>query len=141
MITEFQNIDIVKAIAMSGYTTMLELIKLAGLEDALKSAHNITLFAPTDKAFDKIEESEFEELIAPQNREKLVSIVKYHILSIGMPASAIAGLDDIETINGKKIAIFKRNGSLLVNDAEIIERDVKAQNGIIHVIDSVLLAD
>jgi transforming growth factor-beta-induced protein len=141
MIIEFQNIDIVRAISMSGHTTMLELIKRSGLEDALKSAQEITLFAPTDRAFDKMERSEFEDLINPKNKEKLASLIKYHIISSAMPASAIAGLDDIETMNGKKVAIYKRNGSLLVNDAEIVERDIKAQNGIIHVLDGVLLVD
>lgn len=138
MITEFQNIDIVEAMYMSGYTRILELIKRAGLEDALKSAKGITLFAPNDKAFDKMDRDEYEALLSPQNRDKLISMIKYHILSSAMTSSAVEMLDDIETLSGEKIEIFKRNGSLLVNDAEIIEKDIKTENGIIHVIDSVL---
>lgn len=141
MITTYENLNILEAASQAGFDIFLKAAKEANLDGVLESADNITVFAPDDNAFNKLEKFLLESILKVENKEKLGEILKYHIISSTMTADAIESVDNIEMMNGKKTEIFKKNGTLMINDAEITEPDIKVKNGIIHKINKVLLPE
>jgi uncharacterized surface protein with fasciclin (FAS1) repeats len=136
--------DIVDVAAKAGsFKTLIAAAKAAGLVDALKGKGPITVFAPTDAAFAKLPEGTVASLLKPENKAKLQAILKYHVVAGAVPASAIvtAGTAKAKTLQGEEVtAVFdKATKTVTVNGAKVISADVKASNGIIHVIDTVLL--
>lgn len=137
----YEKIEVTGALKEMGFDTLLKALKAADLMDALESAENITIFAPNNEAFEKLEKSVLQDLLKEENREKLSDILKYHVISSEIPSDTVVSFDSIEMMNGHDAEILKRNGSVLINDAEIIETDIKAKNGMIHVIDRVLMPE
>ncbi len=140
-IRTYENLNIAEAAKQAGFSILLEAIIKAGLAEALQSSENITVFAPDNDAFNELDKSLLENLLKPENKDKLVEILKYHVISGEMPSDAVVSLDEIEMMNGKTVEIFQRNGDVLINDARVIQPDIKTKNGIIHVIDKVLIPE
>ncbi len=136
--------DVVDVATKAGsFKTLIAAAKAAGLVDALKGKGPITVFAPTDAAFAKLPEGTVAALLKPENKAKLQAILKYHVVAGAVPASAIvkAGTASAETLQGQKVtAVYDTTTkAVTVNGAKVISADIKASNGIIHVIDTVLL--
>jgi uncharacterized surface protein with fasciclin (FAS1) repeats len=136
---EKQGKDIVDtAVAAGSFQTLAAALKAGGLIDALKSKGPFTVFAPTDEAFARLPKGTVESLLLPENREKLVSILKYHVVSGKITSAQVVKLDSAETLAGLKVTIDAARG-VKINDASVVKADVAATNGVIHVIDRVLL--
>jgi uncharacterized surface protein with fasciclin (FAS1) repeats len=121
------------------FKTLLAAAKAAGLVGALTGDQKLTVFAPTDAAFAKLPKGTVESLLKPENKAQLAAILKHHIVAGEVPSSAIAGKKlEATSLNGTKLAIDATNG-VMVGGAKVIAADVKATNGIIHVVDTVIL--
>lgn len=132
--------DIVGVAEAAGFTTLLAAAEAAGLADTLKSDGPFTVFAPTDDAFAALGEEKIAMLLEPENKDKLAGILKYHVISGKVMSADLAGKElTTDTLNGE-IDIDATSG-VMVNDATVIKADVKASNGVIHVIDKVLIPE
>jgi uncharacterized surface protein with fasciclin (FAS1) repeats len=127
------------AVAAGSFKTLATALTEAGLVDALKGEGPFTVFAPTDDAFAKLPEGTVESLLKPENKDKLVSILKYHVVSGRVMAKTAMTLSEAETLNGEKVSIEKKEDGLYVGGAKVVKADVTASNGVIHVVDSVIL--
>jgi uncharacterized surface protein with fasciclin (FAS1) repeats len=134
------NKDIVDtAVAAGSFHTLVAALQAAGLADTLKGKGPFTVFAPTDDAFKKLPEGTVETLLKPENKEKLKAILLYHVVAGDVTASKAMKMTSAKTLNGQDLALMAGGGTLMVNDAKVVKADVSASNGVIHVIDSVLL--
>ncbi|HSD47273.1 MAG TPA: fasciclin domain-containing protein [Pyrinomonadaceae bacterium] len=134
-----KQLDIVDtALSAGNFSTLAAALRAAGLVDALKSEGPITVFAPTDDAFAKIPPRMLSELLQPENKEKLTAILTYHVVPGRVTAHEVANLNSATTLQGEKVNVSKQDG-VRINDAKVIAPDVEATNGIIHVIDTVLM--
>jgi len=131
--------DVVQtAMEAEQFSTLVTAIQAAGLVDALQSAENITVFAPTNDAFAALPDGTVEMLLEPANKEILTAILTYHVLPVSVPSSSVsAGM--VETLEGSPVEIAIVDGTVTVGGAEVIATDIDASNGVIHVIDSVIL--
>jgi len=127
------------AVSAGDFETLATALTEAGLVEALKGKGPFTVFAPTDEAFAKLPKGTVETLLKPENRDKLVAILTYHVVEGNVMAADVGKLKAAETLNGQRIDIDAGRGGVKVDDASVIKADVKASNGIIHVIDAVLL--
>lgn len=125
------------AISAGSFNTLVTAIKTAGLVDTLKSEGPFTVFAPTDAAFAKLPSGTLEALL--QDKEKLTAILTYHVVPGKVMAADVVNLKTAKTVNGKPLSISAANGSVMVNNAKVIRTDISASNGVIHVIDTVVL--
>lgn len=134
------NKDIVATASGAGqFNTLVAAVQAAGLVETLQGAGPFTVFAPNDAAFAKLPEGTIESLLKPENKEKLVTILTYHVVPGKVTSSDIAGKKlDAATVEGQSLAIDATDG-VKVNDATVVGADVMASNGVIHVIDTVLL--
>jgi uncharacterized surface protein with fasciclin (FAS1) repeats len=134
-----KQFDIVDtALAAGNFSTLAAALRAAGLLEALKSEGPFTVFAPTDDAFAKIPPQTLSELLQPENKEKLTAILTYHVVPGRVTAHDVANLNSATTLQGQTVKISKQDG-VKINDAKVIAPDVEATNGVIHVIDSVLM--
>ncbi len=132
--------DIVDIAASNdAFHTLVAAASAAGLVDTLKSDGPFTVFAPTDDAFAKLPAGTVESLLLPENKAKLAAILTYHVIPGKVMAADLAGQRlSVATVNGKNVHVNGTHG-VRVNKARVIQADVEASNGVIHVIDSVLL--
>ena len=123
------------------FSTLVTALKSAGLVDTLKGKGPFTVFAPTNEAFAKLPAGTVEELLKPENKEKLVDILSYHVIPGKVLAEDAKKLDGKEVVmsNGKKAKIEIKNGDLYIDGAKVIVTDIMTKNGVIHVIDAVML--
>jgi uncharacterized surface protein with fasciclin (FAS1) repeats len=127
------------AVAAGSFKTLAAALTAAGLVDTLKGPGPFTVFAPTDAAFAKLPAGTVHTLLKPENKAQLTAILTYHVVPGKVPASAVTGkVTDATTVNGATINVNGTNG-VRVNDAKVVSADVQASNGVIHVIDSVLM--
>ncbi|GIK18785.1 MAG: hypothetical protein AMXMBFR77_03280 [Phycisphaerales bacterium] len=132
--------DVVNVAAGTGkFTTLLAAAEAAGLVDALRSSDPITVFAPTDEAFAKLPAGTVESLLRPENRAALAGILTYHVVPGAIPASRVARLSGATTLNGQRVEFTRTGDGVRIDGAAVIVADVEASNGIIHVIDRVIL--
>ncbi|MEM1274743.1 MAG: fasciclin domain-containing protein [Pseudomonadota bacterium] len=133
--------DIVATAASAGdFGTLLAAAEAAGLVDTLQSPGPFTIFAPNDAAFAALPEGTVEDLLLPENRDQLVEILTYHVVPAEVFAEDIVGSRlQVLTVQGGRLAVNGTGGGVSVNDATVIAADVDATNGVIHVIDQVLL--
>ena len=132
--------DIVDVAVENGsFNTLVAAVKAADLVDTLKGDGPFTVFAPTDAAFAKLPAGTVESLLKPENRDQLVAILTYHVVPGKVMAADVMTLDSASTVNGQSIMISKKDGSVMVDNAKVLVTDVGASNGVIHVIDSVIL--
>ncbi|MBD3222143.1 fasciclin domain-containing protein [bacterium] len=120
----------------AGFTTLTAAIAAAGLEDTLNNDGPFTVFAPTDEAFASLPEGTLESLLA--DKDALTKVLLYHVTNGNVYAENVVDLRAAKTLNGEKVAI-NIDGGVQINDANVIKTDVAASNGVIHVIDSVLI--
>ena len=126
------------AVEAGSFNTLVAAVKAAGLVEALKGEGPFTVFAPSDEAFAKLPAGTVESLLEPQNIDKLKAILTYHVVS-GKILSADVKPGSVETLQGSKLSISSKKGALMVDQAKIVATDVTASNGVIHVIDSVIM--
>jgi uncharacterized surface protein with fasciclin (FAS1) repeats len=132
-------VDIVDtAIAAADFNTLAAAIGAAGLVDTLKGDGPFTVFAPTDAAFAKLPEGTLESLLKPENKSKLIAILTYHVVPAKVKAQDVKTMK-APTVNGAEISITVEGGKVMVNKANVVKTDIMASNGVIHVIDSVIL--
>ena len=135
-----QQKDIVDtAVAAGQFNTLAAALTAAGLVDTLKGNGPFTVFAPTDAAFAALPAGTVEDLLKPENKDKLVAILTYHVVPGRYPASRVGGLDEATTVNGDTVDIVAANGAVMIDGANVVMADVTATNGVIHVIDTVLM--
>lgn len=127
------------AIAAGDFKTLAAALQAAGLVDTLKGPGPFTVFAPTDEAFAKLPPGTVEDLLKPENKQKLISILTYHVVAGKVMAKDVVKLHEAKTLNGQDVKIMVEGGKVMVNNATVIKTDIQCTNGVIHVIDSVLL--
>jgi uncharacterized surface protein with fasciclin (FAS1) repeats len=134
--------DIVDTAAEAGsFNTLVAAVQAAGLVETLKGTGPFTVFAPTDEAFGKLPEGTVEDLLKPENKDKLVAILTYHVVPGKVTASEVVTIDSAKTVNGKLLSISVDNGTVMIDKAKVVKPDVMASNGVIHVIDAVLIPE
>lgn len=134
-----KKIDIVEtAIAAGNFSTLAKALTAAGLIATLKGNGPFTVFAPTDEAFAKLPQQTLIDLLKPENKDKLTEILTYHVIPGKITASQVASISKAITVQGQSLTVDTKDG-VKINDAKVIAADVEASNGVIHVIDSVLL--
>lgn len=127
------------AVGAGKFGTLVAAVKAAGLVETLKGAGPFTVFAPTDDAFAKLPKGTVEDLLKPENKAKLVSILTYHVVAGKVMAADIKGKKmGAKTVQGTEIAV-DATGDVMVNNAKVVIADVAASNGVIHAIDTVLM--
>ncbi len=127
------------AVADGRFTTLVAAVEAGGLVDTLKGEGPFTVFAPTDDAFAALPEGTVESLLLPENKQQLTDILLYHVVSGKVMAADVTGLENAATVLGKDIAIKVDMGNVYINEAKVIITDIETSNGVIHVIDAVLL--
>ncbi|MEZ9839966.1 MULTISPECIES: fasciclin domain-containing protein [unclassified Vibrio] len=132
--------DIVDVAAENGsFNTLVAAVKAAGLVETLKGDGPFTVFAPTDEAFAALPEGTVDMLLKPENKDKLIAVLTYHVVPGKIMASEVMKLDSAVTVQGEAVMVGIDHGNVMVNKAQVVMADVEASNGVIHVIDAVLL--
>jgi uncharacterized surface protein with fasciclin (FAS1) repeats len=132
--------DIVDTAASAGqFNTLIAAAQAADLVDTLKSPGPLTVFAPTDAAFAALPAGTVENLLKPENKDQLVKVLTYHVVSGKVMAADVVKLSSATTVEGSDVAIDASGGAVKINDAQVVQADVAASNGVIHVIDKVIL--
>ena len=127
------------AVGAGQFKTLAAALKAAGLVDTLKGAGPFTVFAPTDEAFAKLPAGTIAELLKPENKEKLAAILTYHVVPGKAMAKDVSGMSAAKTVNGKDVKLKADGEKVMVDNATVIKADIEASNGVIHVIDTVLM--
>ena len=127
------------AIADGRFKTLVAAVQAAGLVDTLKGEGPFTVFAPTDDAFAKLPAGTVDTLLKPENKDQLAGILTYHVVAGRVMAADVVKLTSADTVNGKPVTIKVEDGKVYINDAQVIITDIMTSNGVIHVIDTVIL--
>ena len=127
------------AVDAGSFKTLTAALQAAGLVDALKGKGPFTVFAPTDDAFAKLPKGTLDDLLKPENKDKLKGILLYHVVKGKIPSKSIKGSAAPKTLQGGKLDVKAGADGVTVNGAKVIQADIKAKNGVIHVIDTVIL--
>jgi uncharacterized surface protein with fasciclin (FAS1) repeats len=135
-----QGKDIVDtAVGAGQFTTLAAALKAAGLVDTLKGPGPFTVFAPTDAAFAKLPKGTVEDLLKPENKAKLTAILTYHVVPGKVTAAEVTKLTAAKTVQGGAVKVSASGGGVTIDKAKVTTADVTASNGVIHVIDTVLM--
>jgi transforming growth factor-beta-induced protein len=135
-----QTRDIVDtAVAAGSFKTLAAALKAAGLVDTLKGPGPFTVFAPTDEAFAKLPAGTVEMLLKPENKAKLTRILTYHVVAGQVMAADAAKLTSAKAVSGDTLTIAAQGGGVTINQAKVVKADIAASNGVIHVLDAVIL--
>lgn len=127
------------AVAAGQFNTLATALTAAGLVDTLKGPGPFTVLAPTDAAFAKLPAGTVDSLLKPQNKAKLTAILTYHVVPGKVMAADVVKLKEAKTVNGAMVKIKANGNNVMVNDAKVTATDIAASNGVIHVIDTVIL--
>jgi uncharacterized surface protein with fasciclin (FAS1) repeats len=127
------------AVAAGQFKTLAAALSAAGLVDTLKGDGPFTVFAPTDAAFAKLPPGTVESLLRPENKEKLKAVLTYHVVAGKAMAADLKDGESVKTVNGKDLTPAISGGKVMVGNANVVKADVAASNGVIHVIDAVLM--
>jgi uncharacterized surface protein with fasciclin (FAS1) repeats len=134
------NKDIVDtAVSAGSFQTLARALQAADLVDTLKGPGPFTVFAPTDEAFAKLPAGTLDDLLKPENKDKLRAILTYHVVAGKVPSTKVVTLSSVKTVNGQEVKITATGGDVMVDNARVVKADIPAANGVIHVIDAVLL--
>ncbi len=134
-----EKMDIVDtAVEAGSFKTLVAAVKAAGLVETLKGKGPFTVFAPTDEAFEKLPSGTVETLLKPENKDKLVAILTYHVVAGDVKAADVVKIKSAKTVQGQTVAIDAADG-VKINDANVVKADIDCGNGVIHVIDAVLI--
>ncbi len=126
------------AVGAGQFNTLVAAVKAAGLVDTLSGKGPFTVFAPTDDAFAKLPDGTVASLLKPENKDKLVAVLTYHVLAGKVPASAVKTMK-AKTVNGQELSLKVSDTGVTVDSANVVKTDIMGSNGVIHVIDSVIL--
>lgn len=121
------------------FSTLVTAIQAAGITETLQKSGDLTVFAPTNDAFEALPEGTLESLLKPENKEKLIQILTYHVVEGKVTASQVIGLESATSLEGSQIDITANKSGVMVNDAKVVKTDIMASNGVIHVIDKVIM--
>jgi len=127
------------AVANGSFKTLAAALGAAGLVSTLSGAGPFTVFAPTDAAFAKLPAGTVDDLLKPQNKDKLTAILTYHVVAGKVMAADVVKMTEAKTVNGKMLKVKVHGNDVTINDAKVTSTDIAASNGVIHVIDSVVL--
>jgi uncharacterized surface protein with fasciclin (FAS1) repeats len=133
--------DIVDTAIAGKFNALVTAVKAAGLVDTLKGPGPFTVFAPTDEAFANLPAGALEDLLKPENKAKLQSVLTYHVVPGKVMSRDVVKLDSAKTAEGSTIQIKATENGVMVNDAHVVKADIAASNGVIHVIDKVILPE
>lgn len=133
--------DIVDTAVAAHFNTLVAAVKAAGLVETLKGPGPFTVFAPTDEAFAKLPPGTLETLLQPENKEKLQKILTYHVVAGAVMAKDVVKLHSAKTVEGGSLHIKTAGAGVMVNGAHVLKTDITTSNGVIHVIDTVLLPE
>ena len=137
MTSEMNIVD--TAVANGNFKTLAAALSAAGLVNTVSGPGPFTVFAPTDAAFAKLPAGTVESLLKPENKDQLTAILTYHVVSGKVMAADVVKLSEAKTVNGKMLKVKVNGGKVMINDAQVTSTDIAASNGVIHVIDSVVL--
>ena len=127
------------AVAAGSFNTLVKAVQAADLTATLEGPGPFTVFAPTDQAFAKLPAGTLESLLKPENKDKLRAILTYHVVAGEVNAAEVVKLTSVKTVEGANLKIAANNGSVMVDNAKVVKADIRTSNGIIHVIDAVML--
>ena len=127
------------AVAAGNFKTLATALQAAGLVDTLKGKGPFTVFAPTDEAFAKLPPGTVESLLKPENKDKLKAVLTYHVVSGKVMSDQAAKLTSAKTVQGKELKVTASGGSVMIDNAKVVKADIACSNGVIHVIDTVVL--
>ncbi|HET9703500.1 MAG TPA: fasciclin domain-containing protein [Vicinamibacterales bacterium] len=137
---EAQNRDLVDtAVAAGQFKTLAVALKAAGLVETLKGSGPFTVFAPTDEAFARLPKGTVEDLLKPENKAKLTAILTYHVVPGKVMAADVVKVKEAKTVQGGSLKVTASGGAVKVDNAEVVKTNIAASNGVIHVIDSVVI--
>lgn len=139
MAEEAKKMTIVETAVAAKFNTLVAAVKAAGLVDALSGDGPLTVFAPTDEAFAKLPAGTVENLLKPENKDQLVAVLTYHVVKGNMTAKKVLKKESLSTLQGGSIAVSTDDKGAKVNDSRILKTDIGCSNGVVHVIDTVLL--
>ena len=129
------------AVAAGSFNTLVKAVTAADLVETLKSKGPFTVFAPSDEAFSALDPNLLADLLKSENKDKLTGILTFHVLAGKVMSSDISGTIEATTVNGQKVTVKKSYGNVFVNDAQVVAADIEADNGVIHVINKVLIPE
>lgn len=127
------------AVDAGSFKTLAAALKAAGLIETLKGKGPFTVFAPTDEAFSKLPEGTVETLLKPENKKQLIAVLTYHVVTGKVLAADVVKIDAAATVNGQRVNIKVEDGKVQVDNANVVKADILCSNGVIHVIDEVIL--
>src|SRR6202142_3081767 len=127
------------AVAAGDFKTLAAALQAAGLVDTLKGPGPFTVFAPTDEAFAKLPAGTVDNLLKPENKDKLVAILTYHVVPGKVLAAKVVKMTSAKTVNGESLSISVNDGTVMVDNAKVVKTNILCSNGVIHVIDTVLI--
>lgn len=127
------------AVAAGQFNTLAAALTAAGLVETLKGAGPFTVFAPTDAAFAKLPAGTVDNLLKPENKDQLTAVLTYHVVPGAVMAADVVKITEAKTVNGAMITVKVDGDTVMINDAKVATADIAASNGVIHVIDTVLL--
>lgn len=129
------------AVGAGSFETLVAAVKAADLVDTLKGPGPFTVFAPTDEAFAALPEGTLEDLLKPENKDKLRAILTYHVVAGEVSSEAASSLDSAKTVEGSELAIKAEGSTVQVGGADVVTPNIRCSNGVIHVINKVLLPE
>ena len=129
------------AVGAGSFKTLVAAVKAAGLADVLSGKGPFTVFAPTDEAFAKLPKGTVETLLKPENKEVLKSILLFHVVEGEVPAGKVVKMESATTLNGQRASIKVKGGEVMLDEAKVVKTDIACTNGVIHVIDSVIMPE
>lgn len=127
------------AVGAGTFNTLAAALEAGGLVGTLKGDGPFTVFAPTDEAFAKLPAGTVESLLKPENKDQLVAILTYHVVAGNVQAADVVKLTSATTVNGSDVKVSVTDGVVFINDSRVVAADVEASNGVIHVVDTVLI--
>jgi uncharacterized surface protein with fasciclin (FAS1) repeats len=127
------------AVGAGSFKTLVAAVQAADLVDTLKGKGPFTVFAPTDEAFAKLPKGTVESLLKPENKEKLIAILTYHVVPGKVLAKDVVNLTEAKTVQGSAVKIAVKDGRVSIDGANVVKTDIETSNGVIHVIDAVIL--
>jgi uncharacterized surface protein with fasciclin (FAS1) repeats len=129
------------AVGAGSFKTLVAAVKAAGLVETLKGEGPFTVFAPTDKAFGNIPAEAIQDLLKPENKKKLAGILTYHVVAGKVMAEDVVKVKSAKTVNGSEVEVKVVDGKVMIDGATVIKTDIKCKNGVIHVIDAVIMPE
>lgn len=133
------TVDLVDTAIAGHFKTLVAAVKAAGLVETLKGKGPFTVFAPTDEAFAKLPAGALDNLLKPENKEKLATLLKNHVVAGKVMAADVVKIHSAEMVGGHKATVKTTDGKVMVDAAHVVKTDIAASNGVIHVIDSVMM--